>query len=401
MKRFAITRRAFRLYHSYHPVYFPLAFLGILFQQFSPYFNLWMSAEIVTALYEGREKKELYLLVAIALAGNAFVQIAGAAVERAAASAAERLGNNEAAAFYKKTLSLDYDKIENPQIRKLRRKIIENSYINSYGVIFMKNLIEMLFSNLIDLLFSAVLFAEMISFLVRVPFRWTGVLLLLAMVGLTAVNVVIQAGNIRKSSKHWDKISEVLLEENRISRGYVIMGADSRLYRQQDIIDRVNEKNSLAHLKAFSKANARIFALSLPSSAVSRLSQLCSYLAVCFYCILGAFPAGSIIKYVGYLGRLTHSVGNIFYVLNSLKTNEHYLETYLEYFDISNDMYQGSLAVEKRSDKKFDIEFRNVSFRYPGSAADGGEGNAGAYAAESEEGSAARNAGNRTSGNAE
>ena len=30
-------------------------------------------------------------------------------------------------------------------------------------------------------------------------------------------------------------------------------------------------------------------------------------------------------------------------------------------------MYQGSLAVEKRSDKRFDISFRNVSFRYAGS----------------------------------
>ncbi|MDE7297354.1 MAG: ABC transporter ATP-binding protein/permease [Lachnospiraceae bacterium] len=31
-------------------------------------------------------------------------------------------------------------------------------------------------------------------------------------------------------------------------------------------------------------------------------------------------------------------------------------------------MYQGSLAVEKRSDKQFDIEFKNVSFCYAGSA---------------------------------
>ncbi|MBP3618841.1 MAG: ATP-binding cassette domain-containing protein [Lachnospiraceae bacterium] len=57
----------------------------------------------------------------------------------------------------------------------------------------------------------------------------------------------------------------------------------------------------------------------------------------------------------------------LFYTLSSLKTNEQFLETYLEYFDIQNDMYQGSLSVEKRSDKQFDIEFKNVSFRYSGS----------------------------------
>lgn len=56
----------------------------------------------------------------------------------------------------------------------------------------------------------------------------------------------------------------------------------------------------------------------------------------------------------------------LFRNLSQLKTNELFLKTYLEYFNIPSDMYQGSLAVEKRSDKKFDIEFRDVSFRYAG-----------------------------------
>jgi len=54
-------------------------------------------------------------------------------------------------------------------------------------------------------------------------------------------------------------------------------------------------------------------------------------------------------------------------LFRSFKENEQFLKLYLEYFDIPNDMYQGSLAVEKRSDKKYDIEFRNVSFKYAGS----------------------------------
>ena len=38
-----------------------------------------------------------------------------------------------------------------------------------------------------------------------------------------------------------------------------------------------------------------------------------------------------------------------------------------ELLDTPNNMYQGSLTTEKRSDRKYDIEFRNVSFKYPGS----------------------------------
>ncbi|MBP3352223.1 MAG: ABC transporter ATP-binding protein [Lachnospiraceae bacterium] len=97
------------------------------------------------------------------------------------------------------------------------------------------------------------------------------------------------------------------------------------------------------------------------------LSELVSYLIICFYCVLGAFPVGAVIKYVGYLANLTGSIGNLFYYMQEVEVNEKFLQVYLDYFDIKNDMYQGSLAVEKRSDKKFDVEFKNVSFQYPGS----------------------------------
>ena len=35
--------------------------------------------------------------------------------------------------------------------------------------------------------------------------------------------------------------------------------------------------------------------------------------------------------------------------------------------EIPNDMYQGSLPTEKRDDREYEVEFRDVSFKYPGS----------------------------------
>ncbi len=366
MYRYTITKKALARYHAYYPAYFPLVFFKVVFEQISPYFNLWMSAELVTALYEGKEKENIYLLVLITILGNFVIQAAGAFLSRASDTAREVLDNNEAAAFYQKTLSLDYDKIEDPKIRLLRRKIKENSYINSYGVVFMRNLIEMLFSCVMDIIFAIVLFSEMISFLSKVKFEWLGLLFIFLMVGFTTANIIFQAGNMKKSAKSWDRVSAVMLEENRLSTGFVISGMDNRIYCQQKLINQIYEKNNKAHLRAFSEAYAKIFALSVPNIILLKLSEFCSYLIVCFYCVLGAFPVGSLIKYVGYLGRLTRSVGNFFYILNSLKTNEQFLATYLEYFEVKNEMYQGDLAVEKRSDKQFEIIFQNVSFAYAG-----------------------------------
>ncbi|MBQ6408367.1 MAG: ABC transporter ATP-binding protein [Butyrivibrio sp.] len=44
-----------------------------------------------------------------------------------------------------------------------------------------------------------------------------------------------------------------------------------------------------------------------------------------------------------------------------------FLEDTYEFLDYPNNMYQGSLTTEKRRDNKYEIEFRNVSFKYPGS----------------------------------
>ena len=91
MRKDHITLRALRQYHSYNPHYFPLSLLQIVFREIYPYFNLWMSAEIVTALYEGRERRELYLLVAVTLFGNLFVQILQAILKRGVEGALEVL----------------------------------------------------------------------------------------------------------------------------------------------------------------------------------------------------------------------------------------------------------------------------------------------------------------------
>ena len=75
MRKENITIRALKLYHSFNKKYFPISFLHIIFSSISPYFNLWMSAEIVTALYEGRDRKSIFTLVAITLLGNLLVHI--------------------------------------------------------------------------------------------------------------------------------------------------------------------------------------------------------------------------------------------------------------------------------------------------------------------------------------
>lgn len=358
------------MYHGFQPAYFPLKGLEILLNNFAPYFNLWMSAEIVTALYQGRKKEEIYLLAAVTLLVNLFVHIMEAFLDRATKNALQTLENNQELAFYKKTLSLDYDKLEDPKIRQLRRKIVENSWINGYGVIYMRWQLEWLMGDLVKLMFSLILMAEMVSLIARAPFQWLGVLLFLFVTGAEVLAIIFANLANRKAAVYWDKTGELMLWENQFSAGTRIQGMDNRIYRQQLLLNKLEKKLNDEHLRIFAAADKKSFLYSVPKVVFSRLIKLFVCLIVCLYCILGAFPIGSVIKYVGFLEGLINCVGNIFTRINMFKTNRRFLETYLQYFDIKNDMYQGSLAVEKRSDGQFEIMLRNVSFRYAGSEED-------------------------------
>lgn len=58
-----------------------------------------MTAKIVDALSGGTEKRELYLLVAAALAGILLIRSAAAVLDRQVETALEILANHEAEAF--------------------------------------------------------------------------------------------------------------------------------------------------------------------------------------------------------------------------------------------------------------------------------------------------------------
>lgn len=366
MRKDSITKRAFKLYSSYNPKYFPVKFFQILFDNFAPYFTLWMSSEIVTALYSKADKQSVYILIAITLLGNLLVRIISAVLKRAVDTQLQILGINECVAFNTKTLSLDYDKLENPEVRQHRRRITENSYINYYGVKHMRMDVEQLMTSVVNIGFSLVLFFEMLSALATVGLTTTSILLIIGLILVIAANISSRLFSSKKMSVASKLVGDQMLEENRMGRGYNTSGMDSRIYKQHPFITRFYQRIYKQHIKAFSSLRNTQMILSIPTTVTQVISEMCSYLIVCLYCILGAFPVGSVIKYVGYLGMLTANFGLLLGAINGFEVNEQYLKVYLDYFDIKNDMYQGSLSVEKRSDKKFDIEFRDVSFKYQG-----------------------------------
>jgi len=102
------------------------------------------------------------------------------------------------------------------------------------------------------------------------------------------------------------------------------------------------------------------------SAAVSHVLTAVVYIFICLKAWGGAFAVGSITQYVRSITAMATGFSALVMALGELYNNANFLQPIFEYLEIENAMYQGSLSTEKRSDNKYSVEFKNVSFKYPG-----------------------------------
>ena len=102
------------------------------------------------------------------------------------------------------------------------------------------------------------------------------------------------------------------------------------------------------------------------SSAVSVLMSGVVYLFVCLKAWAGAFGIGQVTQYISSLTRLTGGLSSLISTTGQIRINGSFLKQIFDFLEKPDVMYQGSLTVEKRRDRKYEVEFRDVSFGYQG-----------------------------------
>lgn len=368
------NRRALKLLHSFCPSYFPLLVLKSFFEKLTPFFNLYLSAEIVNEIVGARDKERLITLVLITVIGNFAIAVVGGIMNRAFVCRETVLYQREKAYFNIKTLTLDYEDLEKPDVRQLRRKINESAKINSHGSRLLLTSVGRLVNIAINAVLALFLGAEMFSLMILSGFRWQILLLAGLIVFLVFFHVWYCFKEKAKNAALSRQVSQTMIDENRIDDAMDCynMGKDVRLYRQDKLIMKIKTFAFDLHKKAFKLQASKQYLYSIPLLIAESVLQGVVYAFVCFYAILGAFGIGSIIKYVGFVETVIGCITSFFAVTADIKYNTPFVRDYLAYFDIPVKMYQGTIPVEKRyfcegGDNEYEIEFQNVSFRYPGS----------------------------------
>lgn len=363
--------RTLKLLRSFCPSYFPLLVAKSFFGKLSPYFNLYLSAEIVNGIIGAMDKGRLVTLVLITVLGNFAIAVASGILNRAFGHSETILNQREAAYYNRKTLTLDYGDLERAEVRQLRRKIAESAKINSHG----RELLLLSVGRLVNITSSAVLALflgmEMFALMFAAGFSWYLVLFASVVIALIVFNVWYSFRSKDKMGAVSQQVSQTMIDENRIDEAMDCynMGKDVRLYRQDKIIMKVRDYAFGLHKKAFRTMATKRYMINIPLMVTGTLLQAILYIFVCIYALHGVFGIGSILKYVGFVETITGCITSYFNVFSDVKYNTPFVKDYLAYFDIPQKLGQGGIPIEKRCDKTssgYGIEFRRVSFKYPG-----------------------------------
>ena len=376
-KRVALTARGYRMLGGYCPGLVRDKALCALILAVQPLFTVWFSARILDEI-AGLRRAEILLGYALAtLAGNFVLQLFKSAVEKVCSQKEAQMWALFGKVFSDKQMRMDYVDLENARVQAQKKQAEENLFMFGNGLAQLVWGTTGLVRGAVSLAASAAMTVSLFLQSGRVGWLnsplWALALFLCALLA-----GLCQSWSTVRENQVFEKWCEGTVWYNRV---FMFFGRelymeparakDVRIYAQQGAADR-----ALQALLRHDEADCRTYAQMAAYPALGRLavglSYALSYGFVALKALFGAFGVGSVVQYVGALQQFGAGVQEMLFVLADNAVYCRHLESLYAFLDLPNRKYQGTLPVEKRAfcqdgDMEYEIELRNVSFRYPGS----------------------------------
>lgn len=365
-----LTARGIKIWNELIPGYWLSQVFCILAETFSPYFGIYMSARLVDELAGGSSTDRLLTLAAVTVCGGCLLSVLTRMLQGQSRLRGEYMMEQPEEYILHMQNAHQYEHLENPDIVLLRSKIWTDFTSFGGGLLRLIWAVPNLMRGFFNLIFSVALTVSM--FVRTAEGDYTGVFKFINSPLSVVVLVVLIAGNtyfsVRISATRTQKTQEAidgLSESNmRLHTYSSLWTSDMNIFGLHSIVlDQMHKYNvHPAWVVKVQKVSIKYDSLSIVLNAVLNLSV---FLFVAAKAFIGVFGIGSFILYQGTVGRFIDAVSGIASEIGQLKHNNHYLVQLYRYLDLPNAMYQGTLAVEKRDDIDYEIEFRDVGFRYP------------------------------------
>ena len=341
-----------------------------------PYIQLVLSAYILDAIIAQENFKEVMLVIT----GTLFIILC---LNFTASSIWNRMEVRRERAYLlyscmtqTRMLDMDFSRIDSPEIKELRNRIItDNNWGAGINSLFWQG--NSIIFGLFNIIGAAVVAFPVISFLFTSGRNYVIIIFLI----LAIILIVSMKSGIYFKKKTFQfmfsKIDESEKEDSLVLSWHFASGngfnykngKDIRIYGSYGLMERWSIAAFKSQKNRKLLKNSAIGWAGKDGSSEFAISAIrgCAYLSVTLAAIAGKAGAGDIIRLAGCLDKLFTSAYNLVNNIAEFDLTARKQASTIEFLELDDEMYKGKLPVEKRSDNEYQIEFKNVTFCYPGS----------------------------------
>lgn len=376
---FRIYLRALRDIRRYCPGSFGVITVRALVEALSPYVTIYLTARILNELASSRRPEILQTLVVLTLASAFLLTLLTGAMVRWSAAKSSQYFKKIERIYTDKFLHMDFAQMDSAETHGLYAHIQQTQNWRGFGFYQIYESYEKIIRALFGAAGAIVLTVSL--FVSRVPASsgaWVFLNHPLFAPGIALILILLawlSPACRNKAESYALKHMEAGKQGNRLfgAFGFICTddkrAADFRIYNQQDLMAHYMSQDKTFQVGGPIAGDAKraIGGWAALGQSLSAVITGLVYLFVGLKSWAGAFGVGAVTQYVGAVSALMQHLSALVSTAGMLKINNEVMRTVYQFLDLPNEMYQGSLTTEKRSDREYDIEFRDVSFKYPGS----------------------------------
>ncbi len=373
-----LSRRALGILYKHFPQAVVSRLVKVAWDALTPYVGIFLSALVIDELAGARDVARLQTLVLLALASGAAIALGSALLKKWDESAGAGLWMKVYQSFSEKMLELDFASLDRSRTSELLSTVLQSMQGGGWGIFRVLGSAEELLKSALTIVggvsLTISLFASRVA---DNAYAYLNDPLVVAAVVAVMIAITFFAPMLQnKAGSYFARYADSHRLANRLFSFFGTLGShrayatDMRIYRQDRVCRRHNNNKKdtfgsdglFAHL-----ARGPMGLYAAAGAAVSVIFTGVVYAFVCLKAAAGAFGLGAVTQYVASITKVSGGLAGLVATLGDMRNNTPFLRLSYEFLDIPNEMYRGSLTVEKRRDRKYNVEFKNVSFKYPGS----------------------------------
>lgn len=368
----------YKIWWNISPKLLILGLISTLMEALKPLVPIYLTGQLINELAGNRDPSSIRFWAILLIGLTFLINLIGALINRWKEAEESLVSQYLRRLYSKKFFNMDFKSIDSARTKELYAQIVQNDNWGGWGM--GKSLytaekgMEAIFTILGSIILSLNLFLtpipESASRFQLLDTWYFGIVFLLVVVGLTILSPLLQ----NKGESYWAKASEEATFGNQIFSFFgfrmfneLERATEMRIYRQDIIsLKKLNEDNFFGLNGALARyAKGPMGLLKALSQIISSILMGIIFLYVGIKAWSGAFGVGSFTQYSGALLNLSNGISLLIECLGEMKHNTKFLDILYEFLDTDNNMETGTLPVNKGLDSEYEIEIRNLSFKYP------------------------------------